>query len=162
MYGNARRRYCGECKLNVYNLSAMTKQEAEELITQSEGRLCVRFYQRADGTVITRDCPVGWAAVKKRVRTVATAFASLMVALLTGTIFASMFSSDRGNATVGKLIPFSTPTPVPLMGAIAPVPKRTPKPKDETIKMGEIEAPRKKVMREVTGTVEAPVVERAM
>ncbi|MBK9765573.1 MAG: hypothetical protein IPP63_00360 [Chloracidobacterium sp.] len=51
MYGDERKRFCGECKLNVYNLSGMTKNEAERLVTNAEGRLCVRFYQRADGSV---------------------------------------------------------------------------------------------------------------
>jgi hypothetical protein len=35
----------------------MTRSEAEELIAKTEGRLCVRFFQRKDGTVLTRDCP---------------------------------------------------------------------------------------------------------
>ncbi|HMT07118.1 MAG TPA: hypothetical protein PKA82_03870, partial [Pyrinomonadaceae bacterium] len=64
MYGDDRKRFCGECKLNVYNLSGMTKDEAEALITNAEGRLCVRLYRREDGSVITQDCPVGWAKVK--------------------------------------------------------------------------------------------------
>src|ERR1044071_10203795 len=50
MYGNARVRFCPQCSLNVYNLSAMSKEEAERLILQTEGRLCVRFYRRKDGT----------------------------------------------------------------------------------------------------------------
>jgi hypothetical protein len=43
----------------VYNLSAMSEAEAHKLIAQREGRVCVRFYQRRDGTVLTTDCPVG-------------------------------------------------------------------------------------------------------
>ena len=46
MIGSERVRFCGQCKLNVYNLSSMTKTEAESLIAQTEGRLCVRFYRR--------------------------------------------------------------------------------------------------------------------
>ena len=61
MLGDDRKRYCGECKLNVFNLSGMTKMEAENLLLDSEGRVCVRFYRRSDGTVLTQDCPVGWA-----------------------------------------------------------------------------------------------------
>ena len=64
MYGDDRKRFCGDCKLNVYNLSGMTREEAEGLIMRAEGRLCVRFYKRRDGTVITQDCPVGWERVK--------------------------------------------------------------------------------------------------
>jgi hypothetical protein len=162
MYGDARKRYCGDCKLNVYNLSAMSRDEAENLITNGEGRLCVRFYQRADGTVITQDCPVGWAAVKHRAKVVTTAFFSLMIAILTGSVFASMFSSGRGGVTVGELIPYSTPTPMPLMGAIAPNPKKTPNPEDKRAVMGKVAPPKKKVMTEVKGEVDAPVVERKM
>ena len=37
----------------------MTREEAHQLIAQHEGGVCVRLYRRADGTVITADCPVG-------------------------------------------------------------------------------------------------------
>ena len=59
MEGDDRVRFCGECELNVYNLSSMTEDEALKLVEEREGRLCVRFYQREDGTVLTSDCPVG-------------------------------------------------------------------------------------------------------
>ena len=29
------------------------------MVQATQGRLCVRFYRRADGTVLTQDCPVG-------------------------------------------------------------------------------------------------------
>src|SRR5262249_10539856 len=68
-------KYCGECKKNVYNLSAMTQSEAEGLLRKHEGHLCVRYYQRRDGTVLTTDCPVGVRAVRHMFlrRSVATA-----------------------------------------------------------------------------------------
>ncbi len=53
-------RHCDLCRLNVYNLSAMTRREAEDLIAQREafpeGRLCIQMTRRLDGTVVTRDC----------------------------------------------------------------------------------------------------------
>ena len=119
MFGDDRKRHCGDCKLNVYNLSGMTKDEAESLVINAEGRLCVRFYRRADGSVITQDCPVGWAKVKQRTRVYAAAAASLIMALFTGVLFVSLFSNKHRGLTVGELIPFATPTPVRLMGAIA-------------------------------------------
>ena len=122
MYGDVRKRFCGDCKLNVYNLSGMTRDEAEILIMNAEGRLCIRFYKRADGSVITQDCPVGWTRVKQRTRMIATAFASLVMALFTGILFVSFFS--RSEPTVGKLqMPFATPSPTPdntIMGGITP------------------------------------------
>ena len=84
MIGDNRKRFCGECNLNVYNLSGMNKTEAEQLLMNAEGRLCVRFYKRADGTILTQDCPVGWAAFKRRVSKTAAAFASLIFGVLGG------------------------------------------------------------------------------
>ena len=70
MIGDARVRFCGKCAKNVYNLSEMTREEGEALLAATEKEMCVRLYKRADGTVITTDCPVGVKA--KRVRRVAT------------------------------------------------------------------------------------------
>ena len=67
MIGSEQMRFCGQCNLNVYNLSGMTRDEAESLIARNEGRLCVRFYRRTDGSIITRDCPVGLRAIRDRV-----------------------------------------------------------------------------------------------
>src|SRR5688572_30553490 len=50
MSGDERVRACADCNKNVYNLSSMTRDEAEALIVAKEGRLCVRYYQRNDGT----------------------------------------------------------------------------------------------------------------
>jgi hypothetical protein len=66
MTGDDRVRFCGECQKNVYNLSAMTREEAEALLAEREETPCVRFYQRADGTVITSDCPVGVRRRRRR------------------------------------------------------------------------------------------------
>jgi hypothetical protein len=69
MVGDERVRFCGQCAKNVYNLSAMPEKDAVELLRTQEKELCVRLYRRADGTVMTADCPVG--ARKKRVRRLA-------------------------------------------------------------------------------------------
>src|SRR5438874_7829107 len=91
MFGDDRRRFCSACKLNVYNLSGMTRREAENLLIISEGRLCVRYFRRADGTVLTKNCPVGWQAVKRRVSRVATAVFSVFAGLFTGIFAFSVF-----------------------------------------------------------------------
>jgi hypothetical protein len=59
MDGDDRVRFCRECNRNVYNLSAMSETEARRIVEEREGHLCVRFFQRRDGTVLTSDCPVG-------------------------------------------------------------------------------------------------------
>lgn len=52
-------RFCDHCSKNVYNLSALAANGAVELIREREGDICGRFFRRADGTVLTADCPVG-------------------------------------------------------------------------------------------------------
>ncbi|MBA2735337.1 MAG: hypothetical protein H0U50_00980 [Pyrinomonadaceae bacterium] len=103
MMGNERKRYCGDCKLNVYNLSGMTRTEAENLLLNSEGRLCVRFYKRADGTVLTKDCPVGWQALKKRISKKAAAVFSMIAGILGG-LFAFNATKLEINPTMGAMI----------------------------------------------------------
>jgi hypothetical protein len=71
MSGDERVRFCGECRKNVYNLSEMSREQAEQLVREKEGDLCVRFYRRKDGTVLTSDCPVG--VRRRRVRRVGLA-----------------------------------------------------------------------------------------
>jgi hypothetical protein len=79
MVGNERVRHCAECNLNVYNLSAMTERKVQKLIARSHGQLCTRFYRRADGTILTQDCPRGLRAVARRVsRTVAAVLSAVM------------------------------------------------------------------------------------
>lgn len=73
MAGDDRARHCSDCNLNVYNLSAMTEREVQSLIAKSQGRVCGRFYRRADGTILTQDCPRGLRAAARRVSRTATA-----------------------------------------------------------------------------------------
>ncbi len=84
MIGDARRRFCGQCELNVYNLSEMSRREAEDLINRTEGRLCVRFYRRADGTVLTKDCPIGLRAIRRKLSRLATATLSAILGFFSG------------------------------------------------------------------------------
>ena len=82
MKGDERVRHCASCKLNVYNLSELTKAEAEDLVDRAEGRLCVRFYRRWDGTVLTADCPVGVSRARARLASAlvtAAAFVGVLV-----------------------------------------------------------------------------------
>jgi carboxypeptidase family protein len=79
MTGNDRVRFCGHCQLNVYNLSELSRSEAESLIASTEGRLCARIYRRADGTVLTKDCPEGLRALRRRIsKRVAAVFAAIV------------------------------------------------------------------------------------
>lgn len=128
MIGSERMRFCGACNLNVYNLSGMTRFEAESLIARNEGRLCVRFYRRLDGSIITKDCPVGLRAIQRRVSCLAKA---ILAAALT-------FLASIG---VQSLIPgFPPPGPQVTTGVLAlPNPAvvgLTVVPEDQLIIMG--------------------------
>jgi len=52
--GDARERFCARCATIVHNLSALTEEEARRAIDEGDGRRCVRFLSRADGTVVFR------------------------------------------------------------------------------------------------------------
>jgi len=81
MAGDERVRFCDHCALNVYNLSAMGRKEAEALIREHEGRLCIRYYRRRDGTLLTENCPVGLRRARQRLKLIAGAAASLAAPL---------------------------------------------------------------------------------
>jgi hypothetical protein len=109
MTGDAQVRFCGKCAKNVYNLSEMTREEAEALLAKGEGTsMCVRLYKRADGTVITSDCPVG--VRKKRVRR------AVAVAAVTA-LGASALSALAASTTMG-----ARERPRALQGDIAQAP----------------------------------------
>lgn len=67
MSGDEKTRLCNACDMNIYNLSEMTSHEITSLIQNREGRLCGRIYKRTDGTVMTKDCPVGLRAYRKKI-----------------------------------------------------------------------------------------------
>jgi hypothetical protein len=79
MRGDDRMRFCGKCRKNVYNLSDMTADEARTLFKQTTGGLCVRFWARSDGTVLTADCPRG--AARRAWLNSALAFVASLVAV---------------------------------------------------------------------------------
>lgn len=103
MRGSERRRYCTMCKLNVYNLSGMTQEEAESFLINAEGRVCLRVRRRADGSVITRDCPVGWARLKRKVSRTATAVFSLLAGFLGGVFALNSLQALRNFTNYDKV-----------------------------------------------------------
>ena len=117
MIGNERARFCGQCNLNVYNLSSMTKSEAESFISRNEGSVCVRFYRRRDGSIITENCPVGLRAIRRRMSYLARAVASAVLSFFTGLgVYEVFFGTSaldnpwRQEVTVGMV---ATPLVIP-------------------------------------------------
>lgn len=111
MTGDARARFCADCRLTVYNLSALTTDEARELIREKEGRLCVRFFHRADGTVITRDCPVGIARSRRLIAGGSALVASLagLAALVLGVFAQAEAEAPAQASTALKAAPIAPP-----------------------------------------------------
>jgi hypothetical protein len=85
MTGDERVRECAACNKTVYNLSGMTRDEAQALLVEKNGKLCARYFQRADGTILTSDCTVGAGDRRKRLAILAGA-----AALAAGTAVAAM------------------------------------------------------------------------
>jgi hypothetical protein len=57
MTGDERKRLCTACGKHVYNVSSMTSDEAVALLYTHDGDVCVRFFRRLDGTIVTAGCP---------------------------------------------------------------------------------------------------------
>jgi hypothetical protein len=58
MRGDERVRFCGRCEKNVYDLSSVNALQAESLLREHGESMCVRFFRRSDGTILTSDCQV--------------------------------------------------------------------------------------------------------
>lgn len=120
MTGDDRSRHCGDCKKHVYNLSDMTRDEAEALIIAKEGRLCVRYFQRTDGTILLKDCAVGVS--RKRRRRIVAIGAAAMVA--SGAAYAyRTLTADGAVPAVGSL---GMPEHYEKMGQVQAMPDEAP------------------------------------
>jgi hypothetical protein len=138
MKGDERVRFCDSCEKHVYNLSSLSRVDAERLIAKHEGPPpCVRLYKRRDGTVITNDCPVGRR--RRRLR-------RIVAASIGGTLLAAgaMLSRWRRGpcvfATQGEMsMPAPQETTV-MMGA-PPVMPPPPATVERPVTMGKIAMP---------------------
>jgi hypothetical protein len=107
MMGDDRVRFCGQCRKDVYNLSAMTAAEAESLLLNGSESPCVRFYRRLDGTVVTTDrCG---NRVTRTWRRMTATLGALLVALAS---LAGCDCSKLGICTQGKKLAPQQPTTV--------------------------------------------------
>lgn len=124
MTGDDRIRACASCNKNVYNLSEMTRDEAEALIMAKEGRLCVRYFQRSDGTILLKDCVIGTAQKRKR-RLIAAGAAALLAG---GGLLA--FELTRPGELPSTAIHIA-PEPEQWMGQVAVSPEPAPPPSQD-------------------------------
>lgn len=62
MTGDDRVRFCTQCNLHVHNLSAMTADEAAAFLAMRDGRVCVAYERRSDGSAVFANAWEGRAA----------------------------------------------------------------------------------------------------
>jgi hypothetical protein len=165
MSGSDKVRFCGLCEKNVYNLSAMTREEAESLVQRKDGRMCVRLYQRHDGTVLTADCPVGVQRERLRQRVWArisglAASFGLVLGLAGGRARADLTFKNRQHPVAqNQPVPphpvmggaVARPEP-PMMGKVAYVEPKAKPPEPPRPVMGE-----PMPVREMMGDISEPI-----
>lgn len=97
MVGTERERFCSSCALNVYNISSMGSLEAERFLAERAGsKVCVQFFRRKDGTILSDNCPKGLRAMRDRSKQLLR-LASSFVALLVSN-FAAALASEPAKA----------------------------------------------------------------
>ncbi|MEO8843085.1 MAG: hypothetical protein ABI591_29220 [Kofleriaceae bacterium] len=122
MTGDDRVRNCDSCKQDVFNLSLMSRDEAEALLRAKTGGMCVRYFQRHDGTIMLADCTIG-----KRRRRNRRLFAA-GAALLLGGGAAGVMLKHRADVAHerGDMIMGAVGEPLAVQGQLA-IPTELPK-----------------------------------
>lgn len=148
MQGDDRARHCQSCAKNVYNLSAMTRLEAQRLIAEKEGDLCVQLHRRADGTVLTSDCPIGISPVRKSAQWFKMALGAAVAAILSVFGVQNSWASRQQKPPVMMGLPalMEMGEAAPIrgeMGYATPTPTPTAKPAKTPAKSYGNRAPRK-------------------
>ena len=109
MQGDERVRHCALCNKNVFNLSGMSRDEATALVQGKEGRLCVTYFRRPDGTMLTQDCPVGRSAVRRKWALVGGVIAAVLGVGLGGALMKrEEIGEGTRNSRLRQIEPFKT------------------------------------------------------
>jgi hypothetical protein len=121
MRGSTQQRFCQHCQRHVHDLSAMTSSEAEALICQSAGQLCVRFSRLRDGHIRTLDYrrPTGKTKYGARFWLFISAIVSLALAILSAVGVPPLGPT----VTMGDI---QVPPPPPPGATTTPPPQVTP------------------------------------
>lgn len=109
MKGDEKRRVCAQCDCYVLKATQMTDEEVAEAITRAASgqRVCMQFYKRADGTILTKNCSVGVAAMRERAGRFVRWVASAVAVLLSSALGAARaddgsFANDPAGGTTTK------------------------------------------------------------
>lgn len=131
MSGDERARFCGHCQKNVYNLSAMTRAQIEALVRDKEGKFCGRFYRRADGRLLTADCPSRMRRLRARLAKVGGALCALVLSVIG---CSPRQTSQAGGGRPGEILmgdvalptPACTTNPMPATMGFVALPQHLP------------------------------------
>ena len=125
MVGSERQRNCGGCSRTVFNISDMTRREAEAFLLENGSSQCMKFYRRTDGTIMTDNCPRALRKIRDNCK-VAARIAVGLVAFMVSLPSALAQSVQTGDTAVvknnlKKIAAPDTVAPVPAMpgGALA-------------------------------------------
>lgn len=110
MSGDDKIRFCEKCQLNVYNLSGMSDDEAENLLQINGSNICISLFRREDGTILKENCPVGLEKVRAR----------LLKAKSGGNKLARI-AAAAALFLLGTVAHAEDKKPVPLTGSPAPI-----------------------------------------
>jgi ankyrin repeat protein len=114
MIGTDQVRFCEHCNLHVTDLSNMTRQNAMRLVARSRGRLCVRYIQRPNGGVLTKQIPEKLYRISRRVSRIA---AGAFTATLSVSGAMAQTRADSNSLASQEAASASKVTPSPEQGA---------------------------------------------
>jgi hypothetical protein len=105
MIGNDQVRFCEHCTLDVHNLSLLTRNQAQRLVTRSKGRLCIRYHHDSTGRPIMLPVAQKLYRIGRRVSRIA---AGAFTATLSVT---SAVAQNSANSQSGNWIPANATQP---------------------------------------------------
>jgi Carboxypeptidase regulatory-like domain len=92
MTGNDQVRFCSHCETNVHNLSAISRAEAEKLITKSNGKLCIRIEKNTSEKIAT--APPKFIQIRRQ--------ATIAAGILATSLTLSTIAYSQGKPTIPK------------------------------------------------------------
>lgn len=107
MQGTDRVRNCGDCHRKVFNLSDMSRAEAQQFLKDNGTSQCLIFYRRTDGTIMTDDCPIGLRKIRDAARRIRQIAAIVLGALISSVAAIAQTPESPGNISAQET---KTPT----------------------------------------------------
>ena len=116
MPGDERKRFCEQCSLHVFNIAEMTREEAEDFLKTelaNSDRTCAKIFRREDGTILTKDCPVGL----RRIRLKAVRALVACIAFIFSGLAMAAAGTKLGRWAEAKNAALLVPPPIPAGAA---------------------------------------------